>query len=83
MWQLPAAVRCYVIALPLLTAAWATWLLATTAPDGREIAVGCVLLACGGASVEGSRRLGEPAGTAVKDLLSAWWLPMAVLLPPD
>ncbi len=82
VWQLPAAVRGYVIALPVLTAALAVWLLATTAPDGREIALGCLLLACGGASVEASRRLGEPAGTVVKDLLSAWWLPMAVLLPP-
>lgn len=83
MWQLPAGVRGYVIALPLVSAAVAVWLLLRgTAPDGRAMAVGCLLLACGAASVEATRRLGEPAGTVVKDLLSAWWLPMAVMLPP-
>lgn len=82
LWQLPAGVRGYVIALPLLAVAVAVWLVRGTAPAGREMALGCLLLACGGASVEASRRLGEPAGTVVKDLLSAWWLPLAVLLPP-
>ena len=33
-------------------------------------------------SVESTRRQGEPAGAAAKDLLSAWWLPIAFLLPP-
>ncbi len=82
VWQLPAAVRGFVIGLPLLSAAVAVWLLGTTAPDGKSLALGGLLLVCGGMSVEASRRLGEPAGTVVKDLLSAWWLPMAVLLPP-
>jgi len=71
-----------VIALPLLSVAVAVWLVRAIELDGRAAAVGCLLLACGGASVEATRRLGEPAGTVVKDLLSAWWLPMAVLLPP-
>ncbi len=70
------------IALPLLSVAVAVWLVRAIELDGRAAAVGCLLLACGGASVEATRRLGEPAGTVVKDLLSAWWLPMAVLLPP-
>ncbi|MCO5999888.1 sensor domain-containing diguanylate cyclase [Actinoallomurus rhizosphaericola] len=39
------------------------------------------LLACGAISIEASRRLGMPAGVA-RDLLSAWWLPAALLLPP-
>ncbi|WP_433335241.1 GGDEF domain-containing protein [Spirillospora sp. CA-294931] len=39
------------------------------------------LLACGAVCVEASRRLGVPAGVA-RDLLSAWWLPVALLLPP-
>ncbi len=82
VWQLPAGVRSYVIVLPLLSVAVAVWLVRGTASDGRAMAVGCLLLACGGASVEATRRLGEPAGTVAKDLLSAWWLPMAVLLPP-
>jgi diguanylate cyclase (GGDEF)-like protein len=39
------------------------------------------LLACGVVCIEASRRLGIPAGVA-RDLLSAWWLPVALLLPP-
>ncbi|WP_051109163.1 GGDEF domain-containing protein [Actinomadura flavalba] len=39
------------------------------------------LLACGAVCIEASRRLGMPAGVA-RDLLSAWWLPTALLLPP-
>ncbi|GAB3275746.1 GGDEF domain-containing protein [Actinocorallia lasiicapitis] len=36
---------------------------------------------CGAVCIEASRRLGMPAGVA-RDLLSAWWLPVALLLPP-
>ena len=39
------------------------------------------LIACGAVCIEASRRLGMPAGVA-RDLLSAWWLPVALLLPP-
>lgn len=39
------------------------------------------LLACSAVCIEASRRLGMPAGVA-RDLLSAWWLPVALLLPP-
>lgn len=39
------------------------------------------LMACGGVCIEATRRLGMPAGVA-RDLLSAWWLPVALLLPP-
>jgi diguanylate cyclase (GGDEF)-like protein len=39
------------------------------------------LMACGAICIEASRRLGMPAGVA-RDLLSAWWLPVALLLPP-
>ncbi|GAA4233087.1 GGDEF domain-containing protein [Actinomadura meridiana] len=39
------------------------------------------LLACGAVCIEATRRLGMPAGVG-RDLLSAWWLPVALLLPP-
>jgi diguanylate cyclase (GGDEF)-like protein len=39
------------------------------------------LMACGAACIEATRRLGMPAGVS-RDLLSAWWLPVALLLPP-
>jgi diguanylate cyclase (GGDEF)-like protein len=46
-----------------------------------ELLTFAALLACGAACIEASRRLGMPAGVA-RDLLSAWWLPVALLLPP-
>ncbi|MER5421567.1 GGDEF domain-containing protein [Streptosporangium roseum] len=39
------------------------------------------LMACGAVCIEATRRLGMPAGVS-RDLLSAWWLPAALLLPP-
>ncbi|GLY86367.1 GGDEF domain-containing protein [Actinoallomurus iriomotensis] len=39
------------------------------------------LMGAGALCIEASRRLGMPAGIA-RDLLSAWWLPVALLLPP-
>jgi diguanylate cyclase (GGDEF)-like protein len=39
------------------------------------------LMACGAVCIEATRRLGMPAGIS-RDLLSAWWLPVALLLPP-
>lgn len=47
-------------------------------PDALMFAA---LMACGGACIEATRRLGMPAGVS-RDLLSAWWLPVALLLPP-
>jgi len=80
--SLPAGVRAYVFALPVLAALAAAWLLVHVPTDGRDVAVFAVLLAGGALSVETTRRVGQPAGTMVKDFLSVWWLPMAVLLPP-
>ncbi|HEY1920923.1 MAG TPA: GGDEF domain-containing protein [Streptosporangiaceae bacterium] len=39
------------------------------------------LVACGAVCIEATRRLGMPTGVS-RDLLSAWWLPVALLLPP-
>src|ERR1700759_489562 len=39
------------------------------------------LLGCGAVCVEATRRLGQPIGVW-RGLLSAWWLPVALLLPP-
>jgi len=57
------------------------WELARTTPRAGEAALFAALLACGAACIEATRRLGTPAGVS-RDLLSAWWLPVALLLPP-
>ena len=45
-------------------------------------AVFALLVGCGTVAVEATRRQGEPDGTLTKDLLSAWFLPIALVLPP-
>jgi diguanylate cyclase (GGDEF)-like protein len=47
-------------------------------PDALTFAA---LMGCGAVCIEATRRLGMPAGVS-RDLLSAWWLPVALLLPP-
>ncbi len=57
------------------------WELARTPLHMRELALFVSLLTCGTICIEATRRLGVPAGVS-RDLLSAWWLPVALLLPP-
>ncbi len=82
VWQLPRALLAYVLALPVIAGCLAVWLVTRTPADGWHALVAAVLLGAGALSIETTRRVGQPAGTMVRDLLSAWWLPMAVLLPP-
>ncbi len=46
-----------------------------------DLATFAALTGCGAVCIEATRRLGMPAGVP-RDLLSAWWLPVAFLLPP-
>ncbi|NRQ40880.1 GGDEF domain-containing protein, partial [Nonomuraea sp. NN258] len=46
-----------------------------------ELLTFAALMGCGAVCIEATRRLGMPAGVS-RDLLSAWWLPVALLLPP-
>ncbi|MGH3168925.1 MAG: diguanylate cyclase, partial [Trebonia sp.] len=55
--------------------------LASTPPRLPDLVLFVALMACGAVCVEATRRLGQPAGVS-RDLLSAWWLPVALLLPP-
>jgi len=57
------------------------WEITRTALHTREFMLFVSLLACSAVCIEATRRLGMPAGVS-RDLLSAWWLPVALLLPP-
>ncbi|MGP3961543.1 GGDEF domain-containing protein [Nonomuraea sp. 3N208] len=46
-----------------------------------DVGTFAALMGCGVVCIEATRRLGMPAGVS-RDLLSAWWLPVALLLPP-
>jgi len=75
------ALVCYVCCVVALYLAALSAAVATTRIDGGDVATFAALLACGAVCIEASRRLGVPAGVS-RDLLSAWWLPVALLLPP-
>ena len=54
---------------------------AWTPVTGGDLTLFAALMCCGAICVEASGRLGQPTGVW-RDLLSAWWLPVALLLPP-
>lgn len=69
------ALASLVIAVALLTSPWRL----------HDLGVFATFVVLGCLSVEGSRRLGSPESRrnrAYKDLLTAWTLPVALLLPP-
>jgi diguanylate cyclase (GGDEF)-like protein len=55
---------------------------ATTPWRVDDAALFAVLLTAAAVSVESVRRIPEPAGMNANDMLAAWCLPIAVLLPP-
>ncbi|MEV4800672.1 GGDEF domain-containing protein [Nonomuraea sp. NPDC049421] len=69
---------CAIVALDLVAI---VMLSAFTVFQWRDALTFAALMACGAVCIEATRRLGMPAGVS-RDLLSAWWLPVALLLPP-
>ena len=74
--------RCLVLLVTVLAvvctgvAAW------VTPPRGHDLFVFAVLLGACVISVEATRRVPEPAGMNANDMLGAWWVAIATLLPP-
>src|SRR3984957_7743967 len=61
--------------------AFTGWEATRTPITSGELALFAALMCCGAICVEATRRLGQPTGVW-RDLLSAWWIPVALLLPP-
>ena len=78
---LPLPAVGYVLSVVVVDVVLAGWELARTQPRAWDLALFATLMACGTLCVEVTRRLGQPSGIS-RDLLSAWWLPVALLLPP-
>jgi diguanylate cyclase (GGDEF)-like protein len=78
---LPSPVIAYVVSVIACDLGLTGWGLAVTPVRGADLSVFAALLACGAVCIEATRRLGQPTGVS-RDLLSAWWLPIALLLPP-
>jgi diguanylate cyclase (GGDEF)-like protein len=57
------------------------WELTHTQLSTGQLVLFAALLTAAAICIEAMRRLGQPSGVS-RDLLSAWWLPIALLLPP-
>jgi diguanylate cyclase (GGDEF)-like protein len=71
----------YVLVVLACDLALVGWELANTLPYPGDLLLFGALLAAAVLCIEAMRRLGQPSGVS-RDLLSAWWLPIALLLPP-
>ena len=77
----PTALVVYLCGTVGLAAGAGGYLVTSTEFHWSELLTFVALMACGAVCIEATRRLGMPAGVS-RDLLSAWWLPVALLLPP-
>jgi len=78
---MPVPLIGYVLTVLAAYLALAGWELGQTPLRAGDVLLFIALLGCGAVCIEATRRLGQPAGVS-RDLLSAWWLPVALLLPP-
>jgi ATP-binding cassette ChvD family protein len=78
---MPIPVIAYVLSVVAAEVALAAWELARMQPRAADLVLFALLMTCGAMCIEVTRRLGQPSGIS-RDLLSAWWLPVALLLPP-
>lgn len=81
MWAEPRPAAVYVTAVVAVACAGAAAYAVRTPIRPHQLATFAVLVLCGAICVEGTRRLGEPQLVA-RDLVFAWGLPVALLLPP-
>lgn len=81
IWQQPPVLVGYVVALLMIAGTAAVVGLATTPLRSPDVGRWLLLAGAGALCVEINRRGDEPAGVA-KDLLSAWTIPVVLLLPP-
>src|SRR5947207_10423952 len=79
--DMPTSLIVYVLAILACDLALVGWELAGTPIHGSDLLLFGSLLAAAVVCIEALRRLGQPTGVS-RDLLSAWWLPIALLLPP-
>jgi diguanylate cyclase (GGDEF)-like protein len=81
VWKLPAWLLAYVLSVIAVDAFAIIAALTLTSFTGRDAEIFLVLIACNAATVEMTRRSGEPAGL-IQDVSAIWELPVALLLPP-
>jgi diguanylate cyclase (GGDEF)-like protein len=78
---MPVSLIVYVLVVIAADLALIGWELADTDWQANDLGLAAALMAAAVICIEAIRRLGQPSGVS-RDLLSAWWLPIALLLPP-
>jgi diguanylate cyclase (GGDEF)-like protein len=78
---MPLPLIAYVLSALAIYLGLFAWEVRQTPLNAADLMLFAVLMCCGAVCIEATRRLGQPAGVS-RDLLSAWWLPVALLLPP-
>ena len=81
LWDLPPATVILVLGVSLLALTSVVWAAASSPLRVHDLALFAGLLGAGAVSLEAVRRVPEPVGNA-NDMLAAWCVPIAVLLPP-
>jgi diguanylate cyclase (GGDEF)-like protein len=82
LFQVSRLARYYVVAVSMASAVAIGYTAAHTTFVSHQIVSFAILLCCGLASVEATRRIDYTQGVLVRDLLTVWCLPVAILLPP-
>jgi diguanylate cyclase (GGDEF)-like protein len=81
-WELPGPIRAYVAAVVLAAVAAFGFSAAHTTWHLTELLKFLLLMACGLISVAATPRIPYAENRTVKDFITVWVLPVAVLLPP-
>jgi diguanylate cyclase (GGDEF)-like protein len=81
-WQLPSVIRGYVGAVILVALAMIGFASSQTIWTGPDLLKYLLLLVCGMVSVAATPRVAYLKAGVTRDFLTAWVLPVAILLPP-
>lgn len=81
-WRLPALLRSYVGIVPAAALAAIGVAASQTSWRAGDLAKFFLLLSCGMISVAATPRIAYGQGAMVRDFLTVWVLPVAILLPP-
>jgi diguanylate cyclase (GGDEF)-like protein len=81
-WQLPPALRGYVGAIPLAALGTIAFAISQTRWTADDLLKYLLLLGCGAVSVAATPRVAYLKGAMTRDFLTAWVLPVAIVLPP-
>jgi diguanylate cyclase (GGDEF)-like protein len=81
-WQLPTVLRSYVGAVPVVAFVMIVYATSQTTWTGPDLVKFLLLLVCGMVSVAATPRVAYLKAGVTRDFLTAWVLPVAILLPP-